>query len=125
MYPCILSSASRVRKEITGAELYTVTSTFLEETESAKCYEVSESVSGHGVTSVMLKAMVAGGQQQLLEPHHHHQYTNNDTMYYDYYQPQQEYQHYPGQGSPELCPAHTTQLCTLHGDYGKTCYVNK
>lgn len=67
----------------------------------------------------MLKAMVAGGQQQLLEPHHHHhQYTNNDTMYYDYYQPQQEYQHYPGQGSPELCPAHTTQLCTLHGDYG-------
>lgn len=61
----------------------------------------------------MLKAMVAGGQQQLLE-----QYTNNDTMYYDYYQPTQEYQHYPGQGSPELCPAHT-QLCTLHGDYGK------
>jgi len=53
----------------------------------------------------MLKAMVAG---QAVETH-------ND-MYcsqYDYYQ-----DYYPQQ--PELCPAHT-QLCTVHGEYGKKC----
>ncbi|KAG8305487.1 hypothetical protein J6590_068879 [Homalodisca vitripennis] len=41
----------------------------------------------------MIETMVAGGQQALE--------TNNDeTMYYDYYPP--DYQHYPGQGSPDL-----------------------
>lgn len=43
---------------------------------------------------VMIETMVAGGQQAL-EP-------TNETMYYDYYPP--DYQQYPGQGSPDLCP---------------------
>lgn len=57
---------------------------------------------------------------------------NNDAMFcsampasaspqYEYYQPQPEYHQYASngqQGSPDLCPAHT-QLCTVHGDYGK------
>lgn len=58
-----------------------------------------------GGSCPMLKAMVAG---QAVETH-------ND-MYcsqYDYYQ-----DYYPQQ--PELCPAHT-QLCTVHGEYGKKC----
>ncbi|XP_054283686.1 fibronectin type-III domain-containing protein 3a isoform X2 [Macrosteles quadrilineatus] len=42
----------------------------------------------------MIETMVAGGQQAL-EP-------TNETMYYDYYPP--DYQQYPGQGSPDLCP---------------------
>lgn len=50
----------------------------------------------------MLETMVASGQQAL-------ETSNEDTVYYDYYPP--EYTHYPGQGSPELCP-------TVY-DYGK------
>lgn len=46
-------------------------------------------------TEVMLETMVAGNQQTL-EP------SSEETMYYDYYAP--DYQHYPGQGSPDLCP---------------------
>lgn len=66
------------------------------------CFWLLQVGSGMCSVWVMLETMVASGQQAL-------ETSNEDTVYYDYYPP--EYTHYPGQGSPELCP-------TVY-DYGK------